>query len=199
MLCSDHAWSATWQYSNCILLLPLLVLLVLLAHPSSCCSFLLHYIDAAAQLPHQVRRRMTATAVSSATAIAKDGASVVADSKATSTGSPSVSVVNAEGSGDVNVVCKQQTGNNEALYKECIDKKSKEGKDSGVSTASTGNSTGSSSGTNTSAGGTTVPWDKAPRCTKPASAYKVVYDKAADGKRGNPWGWENNSTSCALR
>jgi hypothetical protein len=82
---------------------------------------------------------MTATAVSVSSATATGGATVVADSKATSTGSPAVSIVNAEGSGDVTVVCKQQAGNNETLYKECIDKK---GKDAGSSVSAAGTASG---------------------------------------------------------
>ncbi|KAF6250712.1 hypothetical protein COO60DRAFT_757887 [Scenedesmus sp. NREL 46B-D3] len=127
-----------------------------------------------AHLPHQAGRRMTASVLARSSAVATDGASVNAVSQAASTGSPASSVVNAQGSGQGTVIdCRQQAKDNESLYKECIEK----------------NGAGGGSGT----GGTTVSWENAPRCTKPASAYAVKRDE-----QQKPWGWENNS-SCALR
>jgi hypothetical protein len=122
-----------------------------------------------------------------------------------------VSIVNAQGSGEgVEVDCKQETGDDEIKYKECIDNKKKEQdkKDDGNSTASTasaasaGNANGSSSGNNT-AGGSKVPWETAPRCTKPKDKYTVVFGQGTAAKNGTdrkPWGFEEETkTSCALK
>lgn len=108
-------------------------------------------------------------------------------SQATSTGAPAASIVVAKGSGQGTTVnCEQEAKNNQTLYKECI--KDNENKDKS-------NSNGTASAASVpSAGTTTVPWATATRCTKPASAYQVKKDA-----QGKPWGWENNSTSCALR
>jgi hypothetical protein len=171
-----------------------LLLLLLLAYAVPALPALLP----PAQLPRQARRRMTASVVAISTADASNGASVSSKSEATSTGSPTASIVQAKGSGPGTVInCEQEAKNNQTLYKECTDKRGGSGSNSGSGsgssrTATTASTTGSASG-NTTTGGTSVPWDKAPRCTKPASAYKVEKDAS-----GNPWGWEN-STSCALR
>jgi hypothetical protein len=116
------------------------------------------------------------TAVAVATASSENGASVVANSQATGSG---VSVVNAEGSGNVTVVCRQQAGNDETKFKECIDNKKKE----------EGNKT----------------WAEAPRCTNPTkdgNKIRVQYDNGVNGdkKDRRPWGWEQDTqTSCALK
>lgn len=135
-----------------------------------------------ASLPRQQRRRLTASAVAVSSSTARDGASVSSTSQATSTGAPAASIVVAKGSGQGTTInCEQEAKNNETLYKECIKDKS--------------NSNGTASAASVpSAGTTTVPWANATRCTKPASAYQVKKDA-----QGKPWGWENNSTSCALR
>jgi hypothetical protein len=99
-------------------------------------------------------------------------------------------VVKAQGSGQGVVVdCKQEANNNETLYKECIKKNNAGGNGNNGSNNNTGGGNASST-----TGGTNAPWASAPRCTKPRSAYTVKPDD-----QDKPWGWENNSTSCALR